>query len=122
MAATEENTYIIRPHYQDKFRPAVVQEVIHSVLVEKLSGKQYDTDESLQLSTEICDEVKSRLKGLQLQRYKFVVQATIGEQRGEGAKVAARCLWDSDTDNFAQDVFMNETLFCVAAAFGVYHY
>lgn len=46
----------------------------------------------------------------------------IGEQRGEGVKMAARCLWDSDTDNYAQDVFLNESLFCVCAAFGVYYY
>eukprot|EP00050_Salpingoeca_kvevrii_P020407 m.98139 g.98139 ORF g.98139 m.98139 type:complete len:77 (+) comp8853_c0_seq1:325-555(+) len=59
---------------------------------------------------------------LQLERYKFVVQAVIGEQRGEGVKVAARCLWDSDTDGTAQDVFMNESLFCVAAVYAVYFY
>eukprot|EP00043_Microstomoeca_roanoka_P010371 m.98481 g.98481 ORF g.98481 m.98481 type:complete len:77 (+) comp14874_c0_seq3:480-710(+) len=59
---------------------------------------------------------------LNLPRYKFVVQGTIGEQRGEGAKVGARCLWDSDTDNLAQDVFVNDSLFCVVAAYGVYFY
>jgi len=40
-------------------------------------------------------------------RYKFVVQCVIGEQRGEGVKMGCRCFWDSDTDNYAQDVFMN---------------
>ena len=40
-------------------------------------------------------------------RYKFVVQCVIGEQRGEGVKMGCRCFWDSDTDNYAQDVFLN---------------
>ena len=40
-------------------------------------------------------------------RYKFVVQVVIGEQRGEGVKMGCRCFWDSDTDNYAQDIFMN---------------
>ena len=35
------------------------------------------------------------------------MQGTIGEQRGEGVKVGSRCLWDSDSDNIAQDVFIN---------------
>lgn len=57
---------------------------------------------------------------LNLDRYKFAVQTMIGEQRGEGVKyvfdlvaaltlgrMASRCLWDSDTDNFAQDTYIN---------------
>uniref|UniRef100_H9GC41 Tctex1 domain containing 2 n=1 Tax=Anolis carolinensis TaxID=28377 RepID=H9GC41_ANOCA len=56
------------------------------------------------------------------QRYKMVVQVVIGEQRGEGVNMAARCFWDADTDNYAQDVFINDSLFCVAMAFGCYFY
>ena len=59
---------------------------------------------------------------LQLERYKFVVQVVIGEQRGEGVNMACRCFWDADTDNFAQDSFVNDSLFCVAAVYGVYLY
>ena len=52
--------------------------------------------------------------------------------------MGCRCYWDSDTDNYAQDIFMNvrfpvdvtvsdfsslqDTLFCVAAAYGIYYY
>ena len=55
-------------------------------------------------------------------RYKVVVQVVIGEQRGEGVRMGTRCLWDADTDNYASDVFMNDSLFCCAAAFGVFYY
>ena len=44
-------------------------------------------------------------------RYKFVVQCVIGEQRGEGVKMGCRCFWDSDTDNYAQDVLLNVSCF-----------
>jgi hypothetical protein len=43
----------------------------------------------------------------ELPRYKYVVQAVIGEQRGSGVKLTARCLWDLDTDNYSSDVFLN---------------
>jgi hypothetical protein len=59
---------------------------------------------------------------LDYDRYKFIVNVAIGEIRGEGVKVGARCFWDADTDNMAQETFMNDTLFCVAVAFGVYYY
>ena len=55
-------------------------------------------------------------------RYKIVVEVVIGEQRGEGVRMGTRCLWDSDTDSYASDVFMNDSLFCCAAAFGIYYY
>ena len=41
------------------------------------------------------------------QRYKLVVQVVIGEQRGEGCRVAARCFWDQDADGWAQEAFSN---------------
>ena len=44
---------------------------------------------------------------MEYERYKFVVQCVIGEQKGEAVKMACRCFWDSDTDNYAQDVFIN---------------
>ena len=49
-----------------------------------------------------------------------MVQVVIGEQRGEGVNMGARCLWDPNSDDFAQETFINESLFCVAAAFGCY--
>ena len=44
---------------------------------------------------------------MEFDRYKFVVQCVIGEQRGQDVKMSCRCFWDSDTDNYAQDVFTN---------------
>jgi hypothetical protein len=43
---------------------------------------------------------------MNMPRYKFIVHGIIGEQRGEGAKVAAQCLWDSDTDALAREVYV----------------
>ncbi|XP_064615030.1 dynein light chain Tctex-type protein 2B-like isoform X2 [Liolophura sinensis] len=104
------------------FRPAIVKECIHQVLIDKLSGKSYDAEETTELTRSISDDIKLKLKDIGYDRYKFIVQVYIGEQRGEGVKMACRCFWDSDTDNYAQDIFMNESLFCVAAAFGVFYY
>ncbi|BFZ00552.1 hypothetical protein BsWGS_03591 [Bradybaena similaris] len=116
------NTYIIRPNFSQKFRPAAVKEVIHLVLAEKLHGRSYNSEDTTTWTKEIADTVKARLKEMGYDRYKFVVQAVIGEQKGEGVKMACRCFWDSDTDNYAQDIFINESLFCVTAAFGVFKY
>ncbi|XP_064808660.1 dynein light chain Tctex-type protein 2B-like isoform X1 [Oncorhynchus masou masou] len=119
---TGGNTYLIRPNYHHKFKAAVVKECIHDILREQLSGVQYDPDEVGVLSRSLADCIKDKLKDVGFDRYKLVVQVVIGEQRGEGVKMAARCFWDADTDSYAQDIFMNDSLFCVAAAFGSYFY
>ncbi|CAG8732017.1 1884_t:CDS:2, partial [Acaulospora morrowiae] len=59
---------------------------------------------------------------LELNKYKYIVNVTILENKGAGARMQINCLWDKDTDNVAQDTFKNETIICTAMAFGVYFY
>ncbi len=40
-------------------------------------------------------------------RYKYVVHVVIGEKRGEGVRMATRCFYDADTDNVANETFVN---------------
>lgn len=103
-------SYTIRPNLKYKFRPANVKEVIQKVLEEFLSDKQYSPEQVEGWTKEISDSVKSKVKDLGLDRYKLIVQTVIGEQRGEGVKMGCRCLWDMDTDNYAQDIFMNVSI------------
>ncbi|KAL7752769.1 hypothetical protein RI367_001771 [Sorochytrium milnesiophthora] len=137
MAATAEagDGYLIRPNFKHKFKPSVAQKIIHQVLVEKLSGQAYSADNATQWTRDISDDIRNRLKDEQNERYKFVVNVVLGEQRGEGARMGCRCFWDQDTDNLAQDMYMNrlthlrpslsvpqDSLFCVAVVFAVYYY
>ncbi|XP_060561215.1 dynein light chain Tctex-type protein 2B-like [Ruditapes philippinarum] len=80
------NTYVIRPNFQHKFRPVSVKECIHAVLNEHLDGKTYDPEEIMDWTKTISDDIKTKLKDMGYDRYKFVVQVAIGEQRGEGVK------------------------------------
>eukprot|EP00162_Nutomonas_longa_P016790 comp22763_c0_seq1/m.57880 comp22763_c0_seq1/g.57880 ORF comp22763_c0_seq1/g.57880 comp22763_c0_seq1/m.57880 type:complete len:132 (+) comp22763_c0_seq1:246-641(+) len=119
--AASENTYVTRPPFKSKFNPKVVLDVLKSVLAERLKDKIYHPENASNWSREIADEIKIKIKDLDYQRYKIVVQVVIGEQRGEGIKMGCRCFWDADTDNYIEHVYSNETLFCVAAAFGGYY-
>uniref|UniRef100_A0A669PZJ4 Tctex1 domain containing 2 n=1 Tax=Phasianus colchicus TaxID=9054 RepID=A0A669PZJ4_PHACC len=105
-----------------RFKAAAVKECIRAVLKEKLADVQYVPEEIPQLTKSLSEIIKDRLKEEGFERYKMVVQVVIGEQRGEGVNMAARCFWDADTDSYAHDVFMNDSLFCVVAAFGCFYY
>ncbi|XP_045243204.2 dynein light chain Tctex-type protein 2B isoform X2 [Macaca fascicularis] len=104
------------------FRPSVVKDCIHAVLKEELANAQYSPEEMPQLTKHLSENIKDKLKEMGFDRYKMVVQVVIGEQRGEGVFMASRCFWDADTDNYTHDVFMNDSLFCVVAAFGCFYY
>ncbi|XP_035747129.1 tctex1 domain-containing protein 2, partial [Egretta garzetta] len=108
--------------WPDRFKSSTVKECIHAILKEKLANVQYIPEEMPQLTKSLSETIKDRLKEEGFDRYKMVVQVVIGEQRGEGVNMAARCFWDADTDSYAHDVFMNDSLFCVVAAFGCFYY
>jgi len=118
-----DGKYILRPQFEHKFKPIAVKPLIHEVLNEYFeTRKEYDANEVNTWSSDVCEEIKSKLKDLGLERYKFVVQVLIGEQRGAGVKTTTRCFWDNESDSYATDVFMNENFFCVASAYGCFVY
>jgi uncharacterized UPF0146 family protein len=51
----------------------------------------------------IVDELES----LKETRYKVIVQTTIGQLKDQGVRVASRCLWDPNFDNYASTSFIN---------------
>ncbi|EKX41360.1 hypothetical protein GUITHDRAFT_74817 [Guillardia theta CCMP2712] len=92
------------------------------VMRERLKEEKYNVDRAAKATREIADSIKMKLKEFHWERYKYVVQVVIGEQRGEGIQMGCRCFWDEDADNFAQASYSNDSLFATAVAFGVYLY
>lgn len=96
--------------------------MIHDVLQEKLKGKVYAVDQVTALTKELSEAVKAQLlKDLDIPRYKIIVQVVVCEQKGEGVNMGCRCLWDPDSDSMAIAQFSNDTIFCSATAFAIYH-
>eukprot|EP00931_Biecheleriopsis_adriatica_P030693 TRINITY_DN1806_c0_g1_i2.p1 TRINITY_DN1806_c0_g1~~TRINITY_DN1806_c0_g1_i2.p1 ORF type:complete len:127 (+),score=26.85 TRINITY_DN1806_c0_g1_i2:77-457(+) len=120
----EENSYIIHPEYKNKFRPGPTREIMKEVLQSKLDKATYSMETTQVLTKQLADDIKDRLKELlgPSSRYKIIVQVSIGEQKGQGVRMGTRCFWDGDTDSYASETYSNESLFCVATAYGVYLY
>lgn len=83
---------------------------MEEVLKDKLSGVVYHPDNTSQWAREISDEIKQSLKMQDMDRYKYVVQVVIGEQRGEGVSMSARCFWDQKRDHYVQKTFQNVSM------------
>lgn len=116
------HSYQITPTLKDKFKGNPVKEIIRSVVSSKLTGKYYDSGSAKKWTVSIANEVNTAVRELKMKRYKHIVQVIIGELKGAGVKCGVRCLWDSETDGYTSDTFMNETIFCVVVVFAVYLY
>ncbi|MEW5306790.1 MAG: hypothetical protein WDW36_009228 [Sanguina aurantia] len=118
----DASLYAVEPAFNQKFKASRAKELIAAVLKVRLASAVYHADNTSSWAREIADDIKTKLKEESWGRYKYVVQVFIGEQRGEGVRLACRGFWDPNTDSYAHEAFSNESLFCVATAFGIYLY
>lgn len=68
------------------------------------------------MSSNACVQVKA----LGYERYKLIVQVTLGQKKGQAMRLVSRCLWDTATDNFATAYYENDSLYCVCQCYGLY--
>lgn len=119
-----ENTYIEGPDGYGpgaRFQRHKVQEVLQQVLSENMAKQQYDPVKGAQVAKKLSDDLREKVKVLGYDRYKLVIQVTIGQKTGQAMRIVSRCLWDTNTDNFASEYFENETLYCVCQVYGIYY-
>ncbi|CAG5041696.1 unnamed protein product [Parnassius apollo] len=114
--------YEIRPGLGEKFQSQNVRDVINSTMKEQLMGRQYRADQAPKWAKSIANAVRMRVQELDMKRYKILVQSTIIEMKGAGVKCGQRCIWDPETDDYVDDLYRNDTMFCYTIVYGVYMY
>jgi len=72
------------------------------------------------LSLLVVREVKDKMKTLGMDRYKFVVNAIVGDVNRQGMRVASRCLWDENNDGSVTVTQKNNKHFVVCIIHAVY--
>jgi tctex1 domain-containing protein 2 len=99
---------LVRLGYRDKVPVSAMQEILNSILREKLTNmNNYEGERCGEAVKWMSEQAKTRLKALGYDRYKFVVQVVLGERREQGLRAGSRCFWDAGTDNQASEVFTN---------------
>lgn len=114
-------TYRMAPQDDRKFRPQVVKKIMDEAFEESLDGlTSYDSVKCRALTTQVCEDIKQRVKWLNFERCKLICLVHIGSISGQGMRVASQCLWDHTVDNFASTTYSKGDIFAVALLFGVY--
>ena len=91
---------------------------MHEILHRNLHDQHYD----LTLAKTLSNLIKDSLKTLGYDRYKFIIQILIYPENEQQIEMLCRANWDSQTDRFAQSIYINSYLICIATAFGVFYY
>ncbi len=55
-------------------------------------------------------------------RYKFIVQVILGNQKGQGVQAGCKNFWDTDTDAMSFEQYVDDNLFCLVTVWAVYVY
>lgn len=118
----EDNAFQIKPSLEEKFKELPIKEIIRTVLADTLLGKNYESENVKKWTISIANEVNEKVKEIQMKKYKHIVQVIIGEMRGAGVKSGVKCIWDPDSDGYATEIFVNDTIFCVTTVFAIYMY
>ncbi|CAF0877805.1 unnamed protein product [Rotaria sp. Silwood1] len=114
-----ENTYRMEPDDDHKADIARLRRVATSVIETAISGYKYDPNQGKQFSLALAERVRNQIKQLPFQRYKIVVQVSIGEKKGQDLRVASRCIWDLKWDRHltiskeTSDAYVTVTIFLV---------
>jgi hypothetical protein len=119
-----ENTYITSPDgygSNAKFQRHEVQKLLRTVLKERMDQQKYDPVKAAQVSKHIAEDLREKVKALGYDRYKLVIQVTLGQKKGQAMRIVSRCLWDTNTDSFASEYYENDSLYCVCQVFGLYY-
>merc|ERR1711990_664693 len=112
-----ENTYVMEPSEAQRFKRSKAEKILKAILNVKMEFTNernnkgrlsfvYNSGDSGETIREIVDECQKKIIEMMKQqsnsvRYKFVFQATMGENHSQMVRNASRCLWDSQMDNCA---------------------
>lgn len=99
-----------------------VKRRMHEILHANLHDQSYDSNQCTSLVKHLASAIKDALKAFGYERYKFIIHIILSQEQNDSLQLACRSYWDSETDRFAQSVYINPFLICVATAFAVFYY
>ena len=113
-----QNTYRIKP--QNKFNSNSVEKIMKGVLESYLDGEVYEPKMCANLAQNLSEVIKSRVKDLGFMRYKLVCNVIIGENSDQDMRMVSRCLWNAETDSYAEAHYSKGKLYAVASVYATY--
>ena len=115
-----QNTYQLAPDADNRFDVSRVRKAMNAIMTSQLDDEKYDAEKCAQLSLQIAEKIKNRVKEMHFSRYKLVCNVTVGQHTSQSISCVSRCLWNTNSDNSASETYTSAALFAVATVHGIY--
>eukprot|EP00795_Rhopilema_esculentum_P010224 gene10224-18908_t len=111
-----KTTYNEKP--QQEFPSDQIAEIANEILKNRLQNVEYDEMKCKELSKDLSNEIQNKIRKLNLPQYKLLCYVHLAEVRGQGMTAASRCMWDTNTGDFAIAKYESKSLSATASIFG----
>lgn len=113
------------PTYRLEPKNPLVKERLEKIVKAEME-KNYDDEysfhpkTSLRMAAHVSEDIKNRIKGLNFDRYRYIVITTVGEYLMQGLYQMANFLWDADKDGYVSFTVETPKYFAVCSVFYIY--
>ena len=116
-----ENTFLLEPTIRVQSSIKSIKDYSETIL-NQVCNSEYDQNSAKSMAKQATSSIHKHVKGLNLERYRFVVQVYIGEYGNFDIRHSSKFLWNSKFDTFidAKRVRPEKNLYAIASVFLVY--
>lgn len=100
--------------------PKEITKMAQRILEERLKDKDYDASVMKKTASQISFIIREEIKRLHLDRYRIIVNVTVGEKCEQDIMMNFLYLWKPECDHFAVAKYENASVFSVAMIFLIY--
>ncbi|XP_064621633.1 dynein light chain Tctex-type 5-like [Lineus longissimus] len=116
-----ENTFKMSPDDGKKFMSMRAEQLMQNSLAKFLDGVKYDPKRCGRLIKVIAEDIKSKIREMDIPRFKVICYVVIGQAGGQGLEIGSRAVWDDMHDNHATATYDNPSIFAAATVYAIYY-
>lgn len=117
-AESDEYTYQTGPNVT--VNPKQISEIARRILVERLKDTEYNTSAIKTATSQISFLIREQVKRLHLDRYRIIVQVTVGEKCEQDITMNFLYLWKPEFDHYAVAKYETSAFFSAVLVFLIY--
>ncbi|XP_029032820.2 dynein light chain Tctex-type protein 2B-like [Osmia bicornis bicornis] len=91
------------------------------LIIAKLEDISYDAVEGPKICESVATDIRERIKKLNFDRYRIVVNVTIVEKASQSICTSMGFLWDAERDNYSTFTYEARTFHAYCCVFGLYY-
>ncbi|XP_076680633.1 dynein light chain Tctex-type 5 [Andrena cerasifolii] len=114
-----QNTYRLEAYKPFKVDP--VDKIVKIIMTSRLEDVSYDAVECPKVCESVATDIREKIKKLNFDRYKIVVNVTIIEKASQSVQNSVGFLWDAERDNYSTFTYEARTFHAYCCVFGIYY-